>query len=181
MIKFKTLFRKAHGASSSSSGAKNKGPAERGGIKENHFESAVPVTVSVSQAPAPRNDTIVATSIIYDNNEFEKPAVTCSVVPLPPPRTVCRDDDYCHESLKSNENSFSKMSDSSTEIGIEYENLKKEFESVLDEKCNLEITLQELVKSHGELETVKKEIEELKVSRLRLRFGTLLLTCTPGF
>lgn len=145
MIKFKTLFRKAHGASGSGSTVKNKGADRAKTNLTNHFESAVSNNSANN----------------CDNNEFEKPAVTCSV-PLSKLNNFGSDVGAV-ESMRSKANSSSKMNDVAN-VDVEFENVKKQLDIVLDEKSNLELTLQELIKSHGELETVKKEIETLKVS-----------------
>lgn len=150
MLKFKTLFRKGHGSSGSGSSTKHKNAP-----KTSNYESAV--TISAASC----------------DKEFEKPAVTN----VPPAAAASAASllnfnnlapENCVESGVES-SAKNRMFNESANLAvaanadINVENIRKELESVLNEKCNLELTLQELVRSHGELETLRKEIETLKV------------------
>lgn len=147
MIKLKTLFRKA-GSSSSGSNVKNKN-ADR--VKTNHFESAV---------------TISNNSANNVDNDFEKPTVTCGV---PTPKLNNLDSDVgAVEPIRLKEDSDSKMNEIPSYIDvIEYEKVKQQLDIISNEKSNLELTLQELINSHGELDAMRKEVETLKVSIMK--------------
>ncbi len=147
MIKFKTLFRKGHGSSSSSGGAggtKNKSLHERQKASGNHFEAAV---------GAPNS---------YDS-EFEKAIVGGGGVGATQLPKLGLDIGVGSDTFAENATSKMFAAQLETNADAEFETVKRRLECVLNEKCNLEFTLQELVKSHGELETLKKEIEDLKV------------------
>lgn len=157
MLKFKTLFRKSHGSSGSGSSTKNKNIP-----KCSNFESAV--TISAASC----------------DKEFEKPAVT-NVHPAAAASAASllnfNPSDICVESGVESTPKIRMYNESANltvaaNADINVENIKKELESVMNEKCNLEFTLQELVRSHGELETLRKEIETLKVCiTVQLIFG----------
>lgn len=70
-----------------------------------------------------------------NDNEFDKQAVTCN-------------------------DELEKMSNTNYS---EEESIRKRLESVLEENNKMESALQELIVKHGELETLQKEIETLKV------------------
>lgn len=146
MMKFKTLFRKGHGCSNSGSGTKNKNNNDR--VKANHFESAV--TISNNSASN------------YDNNEFEKPAVTSSIQSLQ--LSKLNSDVVSDQNTFVKENSVSKMlNEPCINNETEFESVKKQLETVFIQKNNLEFALQELIQSHGDIEALRKEIEHLKV------------------
>lgn len=185
MLKFKTLFRKSHGSSTSGSGGGNSAKNKNNVTKAGRFESAVSV-------PQNSNANAVAAGSCSDE-QFEKAPVTVTRCVYPVAAVAAAAADSAHSlSQKSDidnfstanfyveptattefsvgidgNNSPSKMfpeaASAAVNADVDVECIRRELESVVNEKCNLELTLQKLVHSHGELETLRKEIETLKV------------------
>lgn len=144
MIKFKTLFRKGHSSSSSSSGSKNKNASDR--VKTNHFGSAGPI---------PNNSTNNC-----GDNEFERQAVTSNDEFSKMNKLEAHSDVF---EQQFNERCVDEMPSVEHK---EFENIKKQLECVLNEKDRMELAFQELMNTHGELQTLRKEIQTLKVQSL---------------
>lgn len=150
MIKFKTFFRKGHGSSNSGSGGSkgrsNSVPADR--LKTNHSELAAPVSHGSESN--------------YDN-DFEKPVTPAKSVECAKLNDLNIDINESDENITIGKVISEERDVIYAEKEMEYETVKKQLQTVIEEKINLEDTLQELIKSHGELESLRKEIDTLKV------------------
>lgn len=137
MIKFKTLFRKGH----------HSGGSGGGGDRVKNKHSTPQPTAVTGKAdnfdPLP-NDTINA------DRHREKTVTNASKSDKTVTTTA--------RMVDSNAVTVAAISE------LDYENIRQRLRQTSHDKANLESTLQELINSHGELETIRKEIETLKVS-----------------
>lgn len=205
MMKFKSLFRKGHGGNSSTS-APNNSSANTVGIKHsrntnvlkvNHFASAAVVApnnndfhkISPAAATTTTTNTIATpvstvltnsnSSSSLDRNTNGKQGIQEERNEIPTRSNNSSNADNNDEHFEVADNRRHSTADIKN---MELDNVLRQLEAAVKDKFNLEKTLQDLIHTHGELETLRKEVDSLKEQReevqksLILKLGQVNLT-----